>query len=301
MPSTQIAIATAGRPRAGKVLGASASVQQLLHARDRLPAGDPLRAALRAQAILGMLPMSNRLARRYAGRGERLEDLAQVAALALVKAVDGYDSSRGASFVAYAVPTITGALKRHFRDAGWAMRVPRAVQELTMHLRTATGDLEQLHGRTPTPAELAAHLQVEAGRLAVAIGARYVYRLNSLGTGLTDDGAGLLDVVGATDPRLAAVDERLSHGLLGRLVAALPVREQRILAMRFTDEMTQASIAGELGISQMHVSRLLSRALTWLRSGIGNPSGAVGPDRMAAGRMIRDARLRSDTRIEPIE
>jgi RNA polymerase sigma-B factor len=251
---------------------ASSRTEGLLRARDLLPVGDPLRATLRTQAILGMLPLAHRLAGRYAGRGERLEDLAQVAALALVRAVDGYDPARLASFIGYAVPTITGALKRHFRDAGWGMRVPRAVQELTMSLRTATGDLEQLHGRTPTSVELAAHLHVEADRLADAIGATYVYRLDSLDTGPTGDGVDLFDMVGAADPRLAAVDERLSHGLLGRLVAALPMRERRILAMRFADEMTQESIAGELGISQMHVSRLLRRCLHELRAGVLDPA-----------------------------
>ncbi|UAC00161.1 sigma-70 family RNA polymerase sigma factor [Dactylosporangium vinaceum] len=222
-----------------------------------------------------MLPLASRLARRYAGRGVPLEDLAQVAALALVKAVDRYDPARLAPFVGFAVPTIVGELKRHFRDAGWAIRVPRPVQELTMSLQTATGDLEQLHGRTPTTAELAAHLHVEAFRLADAVGATYAYRLHSLDADLTHDGIDLLEALGAVDPRLAAVDERLSHGLLGRLVAALPAREQRILAMRFTDEMTQASIAGELGISQMHVSRLLQRSLHQLRAGMQHAPGAA--------------------------
>ncbi|MEU7876446.1 sigma-70 family RNA polymerase sigma factor [Dactylosporangium sp. NPDC049140] len=276
MQSIPSAIATAPPPRSGTIPAADASsrTEQLLRARDRLPVGNPLRATLRAQAIVGMLPLAQRLARRYAGRGELLEDLTQVAALALVKAVDRYDSARPASFVGYAVPTIVGELKRHFRDTGWAMRVPRLVQELTMNLQTATGELEQLRGRTPTAAELAAHLHVEAGQLANAIGATHVYRVHSFDAGPTGDGD-LLDVIGTADPRFAAVDERLSHGLLGRLVAELPTREQRILAMRFTDEMTQASIASALGISQMHVSRLLRHSLHELRAGIRNPSRAL--------------------------
>ena len=249
---------------------------QLLRDRDRLPAGDPLRITLRTQAIVGMLPLANRLAQRYAGRGEPIEDLIQIAALALVKAVDRYDPAQLAPFVGYAIPTIVGELKRYFRDAAWAMRVPRSVKELTVDLQRATADLEQLHGRTPTTAELAAHLRVEAGRLADVTAAAHAYRLRSLDAGpVGRGGVDLLDVVGAVDPRLAAVDDRLSHGRLGQLVAGLPIREQRILAMRFTDEMTQASIAGALGISQMHVSRLLRHSLDELRAGIGKPSGPL--------------------------
>jgi RNA polymerase sigma-B factor len=245
------------------------TTEQLLRARDLLPGGDPRRAALRTQAIVGMLPLANRLARRYAGRGERLDDLVQVAAMALVKAVDGYDPQRLAAFISYAVPTIDGALKRHFRDTAWDMRVPRGTQQLTYDLRTATSDLEQLRGRTPTSAELATHLGVTVGKLTDAVNASHMYQLRSLDSSRTGDAdAEPVNVIGVTDPRFADVDERLSHRTLGRLVTALPPRERRILAMRFSDEMTQASIASELGISQMHVSRLLNWSLRQLRDGI---------------------------------
>jgi len=243
------------------------TTEQLLRARRNLPAGHPDREPLRARAIEANLPLANRLAQRYAGRGERTDDLAQVAALALVKAVDGYDPDRLAPFAGYAVPTIVGALKRHFRDT-WGMRVPRPTQELVLGLRAATGDLEQLRGRTPTAVELAAHLRVDVDVLSDAIIASQVYRLQSLnGPGTGNDDTGLVDLIGRIDPRFARIDERLSHGELGRLVAALPLRERRILAMRFSGEMTQAAIAAELGISQMHVSRLLRGSLNRLRLG----------------------------------
>ncbi|WP_460492621.1 sigma-70 family RNA polymerase sigma factor [Dactylosporangium cerinum] len=239
------------------------TTEELLRALRYLPAGHPDREPLRARAIEANLPLANRLARRYDGRGERLEDLAQVAALALVKAIDGYDPDRLVPFASYAFPTIVGALKRHFRDTVWGMHVPRATQELVLGLRAATGDLEQLRGRTPTAVELAGHLRVDVDVLADAISASQVYRLQSLSGSYTgNDDAELVDLIGRIDPRFARIDERLSHGELGRLVAALPLRERRILAMRFSDEMTQAAIAAELGISQMHVSRLLRGSST---------------------------------------
>ncbi|MEV4139847.1 sigma-70 family RNA polymerase sigma factor [Dactylosporangium sp. NPDC049742] len=245
------------------------TTEQLLRALRNLPAGHPDREPLRARAIEANLPLANRLAQRYAGRGERPDDLAQVAALALVKAVDGYDPDRLAPFASYAVPTIVGALKRHFRDTAWGMRVPRTTQELVLGVREATGDLEQLRGRTPTAIELAAHLRVDVDVLSDAIIASQVYRLQSLNGPCTgNDGTEPVDLIGRVDPRFARIDERLSHGELGRLVAALPLRERRILAMRFSDEMTQAAIAAELGISQMHVSRLLRGSLNRLRVGL---------------------------------
>ena len=136
------------------------STEELLCQRDRLPAEHPDRAKLRARAIETNLPMANRLARRYAGRGELLDDLAQVAAIALINAVDRYDPSRQVPFAGFAIPTILGALKRHFRDTTWAMRVPRPIQELARRVPAATDELGQQLGRTPTTAELADYLQV---------------------------------------------------------------------------------------------------------------------------------------------
>ncbi|GAA1030569.1 SigB/SigF/SigG family RNA polymerase sigma factor [Virgisporangium ochraceum] len=237
----------------------------MLRARDRLPVGHPERDLLRAQAIEDNLPLARRLARRYAGRGERFDDLVQVAALALIRAVDGYSSDRPTPFVSYAVPTITGALKRHFRDTAWGMRVPRSTQELLLDLPATISHLTHLRGRAPAPAEIADHLRVNVDVLLAAINAAQVYRLPSLNTSVTaDDNVELIDLVGGVDPGYAGIDDSME---LGSLVAALPLRERRVLTMRFYDEMTQARIAAEIGVSQMHVSRLLCRALTQLRVG----------------------------------
>lgn len=243
---------------------APATTEQLLRRRDDLPAGHLDRALLRARAIEENLPMANRLARRYAGRGELLDDLAQVAALALITAVDRYDPGRQVPFAAYAVPSILGALKRHFRDTTWAMRVPRSTQELTREVVIATDELSQRQGRHPTSAELADHLHVSVEELRAAVGAFHVYNLVSLNAPhTTDAGIDRIDLLGGVDPSYAGVDDNLTLRLL---LATIPPRERRILAMRFFDHMTQTQIAAEFGLSQMHVSRLLKRTLTRLRT-----------------------------------
>jgi RNA polymerase sigma-B factor len=241
---------------------------QLLRQRDRLPAGHPDRAKLRARVIEANLPMARHLARRYAGRGEPLDDLNQVAALALIKAVDGYDPSRQAAFASYAVPSILGALKRHFRDTAWAIRVPRRAQELALAIAAATTDLSQQLGRTPTTTDLAHHLKVRVDDVVLAIAAATAYQLTSLNTsratGDNTDRAELIDLLGDPDSHYGRVD---NHLLLRPLFAALPLRERRILTMRYFGDMSQAQIAAEIGVSQMHVSRLLTQSLTRLRAG----------------------------------
>lgn len=209
--------------------------------------------------------MAGRLARRYAGRGELLDDLAQVAAVALIKAVDRYDSSRQVPFAGFAIPSILGALKRHFRDTAWAIRVPRPIQELTLKVPAAADELGQQRGRTPTTAELADYLQVTADDVLAAAGAWQQYRLPSLNTPHPDTGAYLVDVIGGIDPRYAAIDDHLT---LQPLFAELPLRERRILTMRFYDHMNQSQIAAEIGVSQMHVSRLLRQTLARLRAAL---------------------------------
>lgn len=245
------------------------ATEQLLRIRGQLPAAHPDRDVLRARAIEDNLPLANRLAWRYAGRGERYDDLVQVAALALVKAVGGYDPDRTTPFVGYAVPTIIGALKRHFRDTAWGMRVPRSSQELLLQIPAATGHLTHLRGRTPTSVELADHLSVTIDVLLAAMSAGQAYRLPSLNESVVGhDTTELIDLIGAADPHYSSVDDPLA---LGPLLAALPVRERRILIMRFCDEMTQSRIAAELGLSQMHVSRILKRSLDQLRTALLDP------------------------------
>lgn len=246
--------------------------EELLRARGCLPAGDPARDQLRVRAIEGNLPLAHRLAWRYAGRGENVDDLRQVAALALVKAVDGYDPDRSTPFISYAVPTIVGSLKRHFRDTAWGMRVPRSIQELLLHLPTASSHLTHLRGRPPTSVELAEHLRVALDVLLDAVTAGQVYRLPSLNEPvLGHTTAEVIDLIGAVDPNYTSVEDHLA---LSSLTAALPSREQRILTMRFRDEMTQEHIAAEIGLSQMQVSRLLRRALARLRVGLTAPADA---------------------------
>ncbi|MEU4569254.1 SigB/SigF/SigG family RNA polymerase sigma factor [Micromonospora sp. NPDC023956] len=251
-------------PRLALLPDVSGPREQLLHQLAALNSDDPRRAELRARIIEDRLPLANRLARRYTGRGEPYDDLAQVAALALVRAVDGFDAGRGSPFSSYAVPTILGALRRHFRDATWAIRAPRRIQELNSSVRAATGELTQRYGHHPSAGELADHLEVGIDDILTAVTAAQAYRLVSLDA--PRDGADdlrELDRIGTVDPGFARVDDRLALSLL---VAALPQRERRILAMRFHGHMTQERIADEVGLSQMHVSRLLTRSLARLRA-----------------------------------
>ena len=239
-----------------------ASTEELLCQRDLLPIGHPDRAKLRVRAIEQSLPIAGHLARRYAGRGELFDDLTQVAALALTNAVDRYDPSRQVPFAGFAIPSILGSLKRHFRDRTWAIRAPRSIQERALSVPTTADELSQQLGRTPTTADLADHLGVSVGDVLTAVGARQGYRLPSLNAPNPTTGEDLVANIGGVDPRYASVDDRL---VLQPLVAQLPLRERRILTMRFYDNMTQSQIAAEVGMSQMHVSRLLKQSLTRLR------------------------------------
>jgi len=244
------------------------AVQRLLLQRADLPAGHPNRAALRVSGIEAGLPLARCLAARYRGRGVPLEDLYQVAALALVKAVDGYDPTRQTAFTSYAVPTILGALKRHFRDNTWHLRVPRRIQALALHLASHSASLTQRLGRSPTLAELAAHLDAAEPDVAIALGAwqaRYPDSLEMATSGGGQPRLPLVDTLGGIDPRIDAIGDRLA---LRPLLAALPARQRRILAMRYFGEMTQAEIAAQIGVSQMHISRLLAATLTQLRGGM---------------------------------
>ncbi|MGC4893645.1 SigB/SigF/SigG family RNA polymerase sigma factor [Micromonospora sp. DT31] len=248
-------------PTLGPATGDS---EQLLRRRAALNADDPDRARLRNRIIEANLPMAGRLARRYTGRGESYDDLAQVGALALIKAVDGYDSSRGVPFASYAVPTILGGIRKHFRDTAWAIRVPRAAQELGAQAPEARGRLAQQHGRQPTDQELADDLEVTVAQLLAAVAALGVYRLASLSEPRSGaDGIHHHARSGAADAGYPAVDAHLSLKLL---LAALPPRERQILTMRFYGDLTQAEIAARVGLSQMHVSRLLKRSLAQLRT-----------------------------------
>jgi RNA polymerase sigma-B factor len=224
--------------------------------------GGDRQAALRDQLTRYCLPFAGRLARRYRGRGEPLEDLEQVARLGLVKAIDRYDPERG-SFTAYAVITISGEIKRHFRDKTWGVHVPRRVQDMCLEVGHASMLLTTELSRTPTVSELAGHLQVSEAAVLEALESSAGYSPASLNAPAGGEGAAEFgDMLGGADADLESVDDKLT---VAELLLRLPARERRMLAMRFYGNRTQAEIAAELGISQMHVSRLLSRALGWLR------------------------------------
>jgi RNA polymerase sigma-B factor len=233
-----------------------------------LPKGSPDRARARERLVEMYLPLAEHLARRFRHRGELLDDLVQVASLALLKSIDGFDPNRGAAFTSYAIPMIVGELKRHFRDKGWDVRVPRRLQELRLEISKISGDLAQKLGRSPTVADLAGHLEVTDEEIIEALDCSQAYRALSLHAPVSGDDSGggeLMDLLGGTDPELESVENRAA---LRPVLARLPEREQKIIAMRFFGNMTQSQIAAEIGISQMHVSRLLAHALTVLREGL---------------------------------
>ena len=222
--------------------------------------------ALRDQLVEGHLGLAEYLARRFSNRGEPLDDLVQVASLGLLKAVDRFEPSRGVEFSTYATHTIVGELKRHFRDKGWAVRAPRRMQELYLRLGKVVSGLSQELGRSPTIPELASEAQVSEEEVLEALEAGQAYRFSSLDApsgGDEDDGDTLSSHLGGDDPQLLEAEHRAA---LSPLIARLPPREQTILHLRFFVGMTQSEIADQLGISQMHVSRLLARSLNQLRA-----------------------------------
>ncbi|MFE9611136.1 SigB/SigF/SigG family RNA polymerase sigma factor [Streptomyces sp. NPDC006012] len=228
-----------------------------------LPAGRQ-RDTLRDEIVEAWLPMAERIAGRFSGRGEAYEDLRQVAALGLVKAVDRYDPTRGKVFESYAVPTVTGEIKRHFRDHMWTLHVPRRVQELRNRVRAACQELSwSAPDRWPSVAEIAECANLSEKDVQVGLDALDTFNVLSLDAGLpSGDGCCLGDTLGAADAALDTVVDR--EGVKSRL-QALPERERAILYLRFFKDMTQSGIAEQLGLSQMHVSRLLSKCCRQLR------------------------------------
>ncbi|MER7171332.1 RNA polymerase sigma factor SigF [Streptomyces mesophilus] len=229
----------------------------------KLPADSPEYAELRNRLVRQHLPLVEHLARRFRNRGEPLDDLTQVATIGLIKSVDRFDPERGVEFSTYATPTVVGEIKRHFRDKGWAVRVPRRLQELRLALTTATAELSQQHGRSPTVHELAERLGISEEEVLEGLESANAYSTLSLDVPDTDDESpAVADTLGAEDEALEGVEYRES---LKPLLEDLPPREKRILLLRFFGNMTQSQIAQEVGISQMHVSRLLARTLAQLR------------------------------------
>ncbi|MFJ3304018.1 RNA polymerase sigma factor SigF [Streptomyces sp. NPDC086549] len=225
------------------------------------------RDRLRDEIVKAWLPMAERIAGRFRNRGESYEDLRQVAALGLVKAVDRYDPERGKAFESFAVPTVTGEIKRHFRDHMWTLHVPRRVQDLRNRVRFACRDLSQTApGRRPTVAQIAEYADMSEADVRAGLEALDSFTALSLDAELPGsadgDGYSLAEALGTVDPALDTVVDR--EAVKPRL-AALPERERVILYMRFFGDMTQGRIAEQLGISQMHVSRLINRCCARLR------------------------------------
>jgi RNA polymerase sigma-B factor len=228
---------------------------------------DPRRERLREILVEEHLPLVRHFARRFSNRGEPFDDLLQVGTLGLIAAIDRFDPSRGVEFLSFAVPTITGEIKRHFRDQGWSVRVPRRLQELHLSLNAAVSELSQKNGHAPTPSELAEHLGIPRAEVLEGLAVANAYRSSSLDERLSgeEDSPTLAATLGEEDAALEGVEYRES---LQPLLATIPARERRILILRFFGNMTQSQIAADIGISQMHVSRLLSQTLAKLREGL---------------------------------
>jgi RNA polymerase sigma-B factor len=239
----------AARTRADRVL------LQRAHAGDQLA---------REQLVQRFLPLARQLARRYQRGGEPLDDLIQVASLGLLKAIDRFDPSRETAFSSFAVPTILGELKRHFRDKGWSVRVPRDLQELAVKLEPANEALTRELGRAATPTELAERLGVTLEQLLEAREAAGAYRAVSLDRPRDDDedGDGIGVAFGVDDPGFGEAE---NSATVERLMRVLSEREREVLRLRFAEDLTQAEIGARIGVSQMHVSRIIRQAIVRLR------------------------------------
>jgi RNA polymerase sigma-B factor len=236
-----------------------------------LTASEVSRLAARDGLVALHLPLVEHCARRFRHRGEPFEDLVQVGTIGLIKAIDRFDRARGVEFSTYATPTIIGEIKRYFRDKGWAIRVPRRLQELRLQIGSTTADLTQSLGWSPTPRELADAIGCSVEEVVEGIESGNAYSTLSLDA--ADDsgeegGVSMLEVMGLDDAGLEHIEIRES---IKPLLEALPSREKQILLLRFFKNRTQSQIAAEIGVSQMHVSRLLSRTLDQLRASLQEP------------------------------
>ncbi len=232
-----------------------------------LDENDPGRAQLRNKLVTGHLPLAEHIAARFSNRGVPREDLVQVATLGLINAVDRFQPDRGTDFLSFAVPTVMGEVRRPFRDASWSMHVPRRLKELNLAINAASAELSQRLGRAPTPSELARHLDLSQEQVYEGLEAGNAYHSMSLDEALSPDADSdsLGETLGETDSALDGVEDYES---LRPLIERLPERERTILTLRFFRHMTQTQIAERIGISQMHVSRLLARTLEQLREGM---------------------------------
>ncbi len=237
----------------------------MLHEFAALDPADRRRRALRDELATGYLPVVQHIARRYRNRGEPIEDLEQVGALGLLGALERFDPSHGADFLTFAVPTITGEIRRHFRDRTWAMRVPRRLKDLQGPMAEAVAVLSAVLKRAPRPSEIAAHLDVGVDEIVDALGAQQAYAADSLDALVHSGNTALVDLLGLADAALATAEYRDE---LRQALAELPDRERSIVVLRFFGDLSQSQIAEQVGLSQMHVSRLLGQTLARLRARI---------------------------------
>ncbi len=250
--------------RAGRAADARALTQVLFDELSALVAGTPEHRRVRAALIEINLPLVRYAAARFRSRNEPMEDVVQVGTIGLINAIDRFDPERGVQFPTFAMPTVVGEIKRYFRDNVRTVHVPRRLHELWVQVSGAIEDLTVLHGRTPTTAEIAERLRLTEEEVLACLEAGRAYHATSLEAAQEGDGApGLLDRLGYEDPELAGVEHR---ELVRHLLVQLPERERRILLLRYFGNLTQSQISAELGVSQMHVSRLLSRSFARLRS-----------------------------------
>ena len=239
--------------------------EELLRELATVSSRDPRWERLRSELVRIHTPLARYIAHRYARTGEPVEDVEQAALLGLVKAINRYRPGRGESFLAYASPTMTGEVKRHFRDRTWALRMPRRLQDLRLSMRGARNDFTQEHGRAPTIEEIAGLLAISEEETIEAMAAAEAYRPMSLDVTVTDeDGSETLgEQLGGDDPEIeTAVDRTAVRVLLDQL----PSRERMILLYRFFGNKTQTEIARHVGLSQIQVSRLITRSLAQLRT-----------------------------------
>jgi RNA polymerase sigma-B factor len=229
--------------------------------------GDP---AAREALVQRFLPLARQLARRYQRGGEPLDDLIQVASLGLLKAIDRFEPDRPSAFSSFAVPTILGELKRHFRDRGWSVRVPRDLQEMAVRVERVTEELSRNLGRAPTAGEIAEDIGATTEQVLEAREAAGAYRAVSLDRPRDDeeDGEGVGESMGVEDPGFGLAEDAAT---VQRLMAVLGEREREVLRLRFEEDLTQAEIGERVGVSQMHVSRLIRQAVTRLREAAALP------------------------------
>ena len=228
----------------------------------------------RDQLVERYMPLVRSLAARYSGRGEPQEDLVQVGSIGLLLSIERFDTERGVQFTTYAVPTIVGEIQRHFRDRAWALHVPRRMKELSVRLTRTVAALTAEHGRAPTIAELAEAIGAEEDEVVEALQTSEAYSTRSLSQPLGFDGSDdetMQDVLGQSDAGFSEVEDSV---LVESGLSALDERERRIVELRFFDGLTQSEIAARIGISQMHVSRLLRRALITMKGRLEESMGA---------------------------